>query len=213
MISCPHLRDNQFCGVAEELSGMKDVMVKEHHCQICQISKPAMAPNNMTAVLARVRAEQLGKLEEVMPKIEHLIPRKSPNIKNLSPPENTTMLSGPDLSEGTGNELHKILDKIGFEISPTCKCQLRIRTMNLRGPGWCQDNITTIVGWLREEFEERAKKLKNVLASKQDRNVPLTVADRMLLVPWNPITEYTVRIWVSIAIRRARKKRQRVRIG
>jgi hypothetical protein len=61
----------------------------------------------------------------------------------------------PPPPPGAGTQLAKMLHRLGFKISPTCKCMARAREMDRRGVQWCRDNIETIVGWLEEEAKKR----------------------------------------------------------
>lgn len=59
---------------------------------------------------------------------------------------------------GPGTELKKLLAKIGIVATPTCRCNSRAAVMDeneRKTPGWCEENIDTIVGWLREEAANR----------------------------------------------------------
>lgn len=59
---------------------------------------------------------------------------------------------------GPGTELKSLLARIGIKASPTCSCTARATLMDsheAREPGWCEANIDTIVGWLREEATKR----------------------------------------------------------
>jgi len=56
---------------------------------------------------------------------------------------------------GPGTELHALLGKFGIHVSRDCKCKSRVRYMNQMGADWCEDNIDTIVSFLREAAEER----------------------------------------------------------
>jgi hypothetical protein len=56
---------------------------------------------------------------------------------------------------GPGTELKKLLKLVGITASPTCSCNKRARTMDTNGCDWCEANIDTIVGWLREEATKR----------------------------------------------------------
>jgi hypothetical protein len=60
----------------------------------------------------------------------------------------------PPLS-GPGAELKKLLKAIGIVATPNCSCNARARTMDANGIEWCEANIDTIVGWLREEATKR----------------------------------------------------------
>ena len=57
--------------------------------------------------------------------------------------------------QGVGTELKKMLAKIGIKSTAHCSCNKRARAMNMRGIDWCEANIDTIVGWLREEAGKR----------------------------------------------------------
>lgn len=54
-----------------------------------------------------------------------------------------------------GSELKKLLSKIGIVATPNCSCNTRAKIMDDRGIAWCESNIDTIVGWLREEASKR----------------------------------------------------------
>ncbi|NDD53466.1 hypothetical protein EBZ39_06265 [bacterium] len=56
---------------------------------------------------------------------------------------------------GPGEELKKLLAKIGIKATPNCSCNARANIMDARGVAWCKENESTIVGWLREEAEKR----------------------------------------------------------
>jgi len=61
----------------------------------------------------------------------------------------TTLASGP------GTELKKLLKLVGITAGPNCSCNVRAATMDANGCDWCEANIDTIVGWLREEATKR----------------------------------------------------------
>lgn len=58
---------------------------------------------------------------------------------------------------GPGTELKKILAGWPFRIvaTPNCSCNAKARTMDAKGIEWCEQNLDTIVGWLREEAAKR----------------------------------------------------------
>ena len=58
-------------------------------------------------------------------------------------------------SSGVGTELKKLLSKIGIKATPNCSCNKRAALMDTNGIEWCENNIDTIVGWLREEASKR----------------------------------------------------------
>lgn len=57
--------------------------------------------------------------------------------------------------KGVGTELKKLLSKIGINATPNCSCNKRALFMDKNGIEWCENNIDTIVGWLREEATKR----------------------------------------------------------
>lgn len=61
----------------------------------------------------------------------------------------------PTRPAGPGTELKKLLRSVGITSTPGCSCNARARTMDANGCDWCQANIDTIVGWLREEAGKR----------------------------------------------------------
>lgn len=59
---------------------------------------------------------------------------------------------------GPGTELKKLLKKFGIEATPTCSCNSKAALMDKKeasDPGWCEKNLNTIVGWLKEEANKR----------------------------------------------------------
>jgi hypothetical protein len=61
----------------------------------------------------------------------------------------------PPPGEGPGTELKKLLSRIGITPKAGCKCLARAIEMDVRGCDWCDANVATIVGWLREEATSR----------------------------------------------------------
>jgi hypothetical protein len=63
----------------------------------------------------------------------------------------------PRPTDGPGSELKKLLAAWPFRIiaTPNCSCSARARLMDQQGCNWCEANIDTIVGWLREEATKR----------------------------------------------------------
>jgi hypothetical protein len=58
-------------------------------------------------------------------------------------------------THGPGTELKKLLGRVGITASPDCACNARAAEMDRQGVEWCEANIDTIVGWLREQAEAR----------------------------------------------------------
>ena len=70
----------------------------------------------------------------------------------VAPPADQTP---PASDDGPGAQLKKMLAKIGIRATPTCSCNARARYMDFMGVVWCEKNIDTIVGWLKEEADKR----------------------------------------------------------
>lgn len=56
---------------------------------------------------------------------------------------------------GPGSILSNMLSFIGISSSPTCTCKQRAIEMNEKGNDWCEQNLETIIGWLKEESIKR----------------------------------------------------------
>jgi len=62
-----------------------------------------------------------------------------------------------------GTHLKALLQLLGFDIAPGCKCNGRALHMNAMGNDWCEENIDTIVGWLAEEAASRGLPFLNAV--------------------------------------------------
>jgi hypothetical protein len=80
---------------------------------------------------------------------EEIIDKTQPPLKKI-PKEISTNNVG-----GAGTELKKLLKMIGITASPTCSCNAKAKTMDEKGIEWCEQNIETIVSWLKEEATKR----------------------------------------------------------
>jgi hypothetical protein len=58
-------------------------------------------------------------------------------------------------AHGPGTQLKSLLARIGLTASPDCSCNARAAEMDRQGVEWCDANLDTIVGWLREQAEAR----------------------------------------------------------
>lgn len=59
---------------------------------------------------------------------------------------------------GPGTELKKLLARMGIAATEGCGCNARALDMDFReraSPGWCEEHIEEIVGWMREEASKR----------------------------------------------------------
>lgn len=90
------------------------------------------------------------------------------------------------LGEGPGTELHRVLGWFKMKPERGCACLWRADYMNKRGSEWCAENLDTIVGWLHEEAKRRKMPVFSTVIARQI---------------------------VRLAIRRARMKEQRSKVG
>jgi hypothetical protein len=70
--------------------------------------------------------------------------------KNLPDPFNA-----PEPPMGAGGFLKKYLSRIGITSTPNCSCNAKAKHMDTMGVEWCEQNLDTIVMWLKEEAERR----------------------------------------------------------
>ena len=56
---------------------------------------------------------------------------------------------------GAGTHLKRLLASFGIKPSPNCKCASKAQAMDYKGIDWCEENIETIVEWLKEEADSR----------------------------------------------------------
>jgi hypothetical protein len=69
-----------------------------------------------------------------------------------------TKMRGAPPQNGPGTELKKLLAAWPLRIvaTPNCSCNARAAEMDRKGCDWCEENIDTIIGWLREEARRAA---------------------------------------------------------
>jgi hypothetical protein len=87
------------------------------------------------------------KLEEMVTKFLGDDPQAV--LQRLMP---RTLDSDPD---GPGTILSGMLSAMGINSTPNCSCRARAIRMNTEGPDWCENNLQTILDWLREEAKKR----------------------------------------------------------
>lgn len=61
----------------------------------------------------------------------------------------------PEPAGTAGTHLKRLLFAIGISTSSGCKCSSRATHMDRMGNDWCEQNIETIVEWLKEEAAAR----------------------------------------------------------
>jgi hypothetical protein len=65
---------------------------------------------------------------------------------------NPTMEENP---HSPGTVLSTMIKSLGIHMSDSCSCKRHALAMNEQGNDWCEQNIDTIVGWLRDEAKRR----------------------------------------------------------
>ncbi len=78
---------------------------------------------------------------------------QSSNSGNIEPNEGTVISRSVIPVGGAGTELQNLIAKFGLKPGLNCKCSHHIRKMDQTGIEWCEQNIPTIVDWLREEAQ------------------------------------------------------------
>jgi hypothetical protein len=63
-----------------------------------------------------------------------------------------TLESDPD---GPGSILSGMIATMGIKTTPTCSCKRHALQMNEKGNEWCEQNMPTILAWLKEESTKR----------------------------------------------------------
>jgi hypothetical protein len=56
---------------------------------------------------------------------------------------------------GPGTILSGMFGTLGIKSSPTCSCKRHALEMNAKGNQWCEDNLSTILSWLKDESSKR----------------------------------------------------------
>ena len=54
-----------------------------------------------------------------------------------------------------GTVLSKMIKSVGIQMTDSCSCKRHALEMNENGNDWCEQNMDTVVGWLREEAQRR----------------------------------------------------------
>jgi hypothetical protein len=69
--------------------------------------------------------------------------------------QNTFPRTLEDDPYGPGTILASMFSAIGIKSTPTCSCRRHALEMNKNGIEWCENNLDTICGWLKQECEKR----------------------------------------------------------
>jgi hypothetical protein len=56
---------------------------------------------------------------------------------------------------GPGTQLSRMIKSLGIHMSDSCSCRRHAISMNEQGNDWCEQNIDTVVGWIKEEAKRR----------------------------------------------------------
>jgi hypothetical protein len=56
---------------------------------------------------------------------------------------------------GPGTLLTNMISSLGIKSTPNCSCRRHALEMNEKGNDWCESNMPTILGWLKEESAKR----------------------------------------------------------
>jgi hypothetical protein len=56
---------------------------------------------------------------------------------------------------GPGSILTGMIKSLGISSSSTCSCRRHALEMNEQGPDWCEQNMDTILSWIRDEAKKR----------------------------------------------------------
>jgi hypothetical protein len=71
-------------------------------------------------------------------------------LRNLFP---KTLEENPN---GPGSILSGMLSSLGIQATPNCSCRRNAIAMNENGPEWCEQNMDTILGWMKTEATKRS---------------------------------------------------------
>lgn len=69
------------------------------------------------------------------------------------------------LVRGVGTELHKLLGMVGIHMQKGCACRARMTQMNKWGCDGCEENMETVLEWLKEEAAKRRLPFVRVAAA------------------------------------------------
>lgn len=66
---------------------------------------------------------------------------------------------------GPGTILTNMISTMGIKSTPNCSCRRHALEMNEKGNDWCENNMPTILGWLKEESAKRSLPYVETVAS------------------------------------------------
>lgn len=132
------------------LSELKVTYMDTPHNKVVQARIEGI-PNIITLITGETY-EQIGdwtqqQIEDGLKQLLGAEPAKY--LRSLFP---RTMEEDPN---GPGTTLSKMIKSLGIVMSDSCSCRRHALEMNAKGNDWCEQNIDTIVGWLRDEANRR----------------------------------------------------------
>lgn len=134
MTDCKYYHDG-ICEIASKLADRPARIEDPRTCDKCKRQSVPMAANHMTASVALAAITDKQERKEYARRLRSYIPVVR--------------------SYGPGQELTRILHRVGFRPLAGCKCSEHAKTMDKKGVQWCKDNLDTIVTWLEEEAQRR----------------------------------------------------------
>jgi len=76
------------------------------------------------------------------------------NAAPNAPPRKTCRFTKTH-QERVGSHISRLLERLSIANLPGCKCKSRAKYLDRVGADWCEQNIETIVEWLKEEATAR----------------------------------------------------------
>jgi hypothetical protein len=117
---------------------------EENYCENNDVVEPA---------IAQIPLAPLNQKQTLQPIKIH------PKTVVIGQTQKTTPSGGP------GTELKKLLGMIGIKATEGCSCNSRAKTMDQWGPDLCEENISTIIDWLKQEAKKRGLPFVDRLAA------------------------------------------------
>lgn len=118
-------------------------------CERCQIFiSKNIAQNTPPHCVCRLQdLDSIGVQSEPIPGQKTVVRQNLFDVKKIGP----------------GTMLKNILSTFGIKATAGCSCNAKANIMDEKGIEWCENNIDTIVGWLREESQKRGLPFVNSL--------------------------------------------------
>jgi hypothetical protein len=124
---------------------------------------PAIATFTVAAVRSSARADALlaaGRVFTDEAGVEMLAVRLADHPELFTAPPAVSQPDYPIVAApttgGPGTELKALLKTwLRIEATEDCGCNSKAKEMDARGGDWCENNIDTIVGWLRDQATAR----------------------------------------------------------